>query len=140
MKIKKIRKDKQNDYRNKKTYVFSDSEILDILCACFEGGCNYWATIINDTDEWDRVAANIRSNDPEYTIEDVMLTLLQHSEGFDICDDEDDVTYRLTLSKLEHGISKAIENQDWDGDIDDLDGESGDAIIQYAIFNEIIFG
>jgi hypothetical protein len=34
----------------------------------------------------------------------------------------------------------ALEQNHWDGDIDSLDGEVGDVIFQFALFDEIVFG
>ena len=49
-------------------------------------------------------------------------------------------TWDLTLDKLLNGIKLAIENKYWDGDMDTIDGEVGDIIFQYVLFNEIVFG
>jgi len=59
-------------------------------------------------------------------------------ELIDVEDDEE--VWELTMDKLLHGIQMAIDNGDWDGDIDEIDGGAGDAIFQYALFNKIVFG
>jgi hypothetical protein len=38
------------------------------------------------------------------------------------------------------GIKLTIENGYWSGDMDDIDGQVGDIIFQYALFDEIVFG
>ena len=49
-------------------------------------------------------------------------------------------TWDLTLDKLLNGIKLTIENGYWTGNMDDIDGQVGDIIFQYALFNEIVFG
>jgi hypothetical protein len=48
--------------------------------------------------------------------------------------------WNLTLDKLLNGIKLTIENHYWDGDMYSIDGEVGDIIFQYALFNEIVYG
>lgn len=69
-----------------------------------------------------------------------MYHILKKGEDVIIFDVEDESTWDLTLEKLLNGIKLAIENKYWDGDIDTIDGEVGDIIFQYALFNKIIYG
>jgi hypothetical protein len=56
-------------------------------------------------------------------------------------DIEDELnTWRLTLNDLLKGIKLTIENGYWDGDLDTIDGQVGDIIFQYALFDEIVYG
>lgn len=57
---------------------------------------------------------------------------------FDIEDNEE--VWELTLAKLLRGIQMAMDNDYWDGDVDELDGSIGDIIFQYALFDDITFG
>ena len=62
-------------------------------------------------------------------------------------DDEDiedaegyDGLWHLTLANLLKGIKLTIEHGFWNGKLDDIDGEVGDIIFQYALFDEIVYG
>ena len=57
---------------------------------------------------------------------------------FDV--EDTDGSWELTLDKLLNGIKLTIENGYWTGSMDDIDGEVGDIIFQYALFNEIVYG
>ena len=127
----------ENKYNIKPTFTYSDEEMIDIISsAVYDIG--YWAVIDNDSNEW----WEARSEMPkDYTFEDLMYHILKKGDGIVIYDaEDDDECWTLTLEKLLNGIKLAIENKYWDGDIDVIDGEIGDAIIQLALFNSIIYG
>ena len=125
-----------NKYSVMPVFQYSDDEILDIISsAVYDIG--YWGGINNDTNEWD----NARKAIPDGTFEDRMYYLLrlgQEVEMFDV-EDPDEIWY-LTLDKLLNGIKLVIQNGYWNGKIDDIDGEVGDIVFQYGLFNEIVFG
>lgn len=126
-----------NKYSVMPTFKFSDEDILDIISsAVYDIG--YWGCIDNDRNEW----WDARSEIPKgYTFEDLFYHILKKGENVIIFDVEDeDESWDLTLDKLLNGIKLTIENKYWDGDIDTIDGEVGDIIFQYALFNEIVFG
>lgn len=118
-------------------FKFSDEDILDIISsAVYDIG--YWSCIDNDANEW----WDARSELPKgSTFEDLMYHILKKGEKVIIFDVEDeDDSWDLTLDKLLNGIKLTIENGYWNGKIDDIDGEVGDIIFQYALFNEIVYG
>ena len=79
--------------------------------------------------------------DEDHTFEDVFFEILDNGNAVHLIDVEDDEeVWELTKEKLIHGMQLAIDNGDWDGDVDSLDGEIGDMIFQYALFDEIVFG
>lgn len=115
---------------------FSDEDMLDIISSA-SYDISYWGGINNDTDEWEESRREL----PEGTFEDRMYYLLEHGHEIEMFDVEDpDEAWQLTLDKLLNGIKLAIQNGYWTGNIDDIDGEIGDIIFQYALFNEIVFG
>ena len=118
------------------TFDYSDEDILDIISsAVYDIG--YWACINNDTEEWDEARKEI----PDGTFEDRMYYLLENGHEIEIFDVEDpDEVWYLTLDKLLNGIKLAIQNGYWNGKIDDIDGEVGDIVFQYALFDSIVFG
>ena len=127
----------ENKYNVQPTFSYSDEDMVNIISSavCDIG---YWSVIDNGTKEWD----NARSETPEdFTFEDLMYHILKKGERITIWDAEDDEeSWELTLDKLLNGIKLAIQNKYWDGDIDTIDGEIGDIIFQYALFDEIVFG
>ena len=116
---------------------YSDEDIFDVICsAVYDIG--YWSIIDNDTDVWTETSDAL---DDDHTFEDVFLEVLKGGNVVQLIDVEDpDEVWDLTLDKLLNGIRLAIQNGYWNGKIDDIDGEVGDIVFQYALFNEIVFG
>lgn len=127
----------ENKYCVNPTFTYSDEDMIDIISsAVYDIG--YWAVIDNDSNEWYDARAELPKGS---TFEDLMYHILQKGERIIIWDAEDDEEYwHLRLDNLLNGIKLTIENGYWDGDIDTIDGEIGDIIFQYALFNEIVFG
>ena len=125
-----------NKYSVNPTFNYSDEDMLDIISsAVYDIG--YWACIDNDTVAWDKAREEL----PDGTFEDRMYCILKHGHAVEMFDVEDpDEVWYLTLDKLLNGIKLAIQNGYWNGKIDDIDGEVGDIVFQYAMFNEIVFG
>ena len=114
--------------------IITTNDIDDIMCSALEGGITYWccrAEVVGDyLGEWahEQIARG--------------GTLLLH-------DAEEDEVYELTSTKLINGIRMAIENGDYadygwctNGELDtcQIDADVADTIIQYALFDEIMFG
>ena len=115
---------------------FSDDDMLDIISSATYD-ISYWGGVNNDTDEWEEARKEL----PDGTFEDRMYYLLEHGHSIEMFDVEDpDEVWQLTLDKLLNGIKLAIQNGYWTGNIDDIDGEVGDIIFQYALFSEIVYG
>lgn len=124
-------------YTITKTFTFYDADILSVIeAAVYDIG--YWSCIDNDRNEWYDAKAALEK---EATFEDLFFHILRNGEQVQLFDveDEDEIWF-LTLDKLLHGMKLAIDNGDWDGDVDSLDGDIGDMIFQYALFDEIVFG
>ena len=125
-----------NKYSVNPTFNFSDEDLVDIISsAIYDIG--YWACIDNSTTNWKNTSNSLPD---DCTFEEVMLALMK-TDGVDILDAEgDDGPWNLTLDKLLSGIRLSIEHGFWNGKLDDIDGEVGDIICQYALFNEIVYG
>ena len=109
-------------------------DIDDIMCSALEGGITYWccrAEVVGDYLQ-------------DFASEQIARggTLLLH-------DAEEDEIYELTLDKLVKGIKMAIEHGDYaeygwytNGELDtcSVDADVADVIIQYALFDTIMFG
>jgi len=124
-------------YTITKTFTFYDEDILSVICsAVYDIG--YWSCIDNDTDVWNQASNSL---DDDHTFEDVFFEILKNGQAVELIDVEDvDEIWSLTLDKLLHGMQMAIDNGDWNGDVDELDGAIGDMIFQYGLFDEVVFG
>ena len=118
---------------NKKCIVTSE-DIDDIMCAALEGGINYWC----------RKAEVVGEYLGDYASEQI-----SRGGALKLYDAESDDVWVLTLEKLLHGIEKAYDGNwfmdyGWcDGSVIDtcqVDGEVADTIVQYALFDELVFG
>ena len=116
---------------------YTDEDLIDIISCCI-GDIGYWACIDNDRNEW----WDARSDLPkDATIEDIILHILKKGERITLLDVEDDEEFWiLTLDDLLKGIKMVIQDGEWNGNMWTIDGVVGDAIIQYALFDEIVFG
>ena len=127
-----------------RTLTLTELDLSDILCSCFEGGCGYWACLDNSTKEWDaaREAVIEKIGEHNYTIEDVMMHILCSGGSLRLIDQEDDdQVFEMNMADFLNGIGQSISEGFWNGeDTCDVDGEVGDAIIQYAIFGEQVYG
>jgi hypothetical protein len=126
-----------NKYSIAPVFQFNDEDMVDIISsAVYDIG--YWACIDNTTEDWQRVSSSLPSDS---TFEDVIWALLKTGNSLRIEDvEDDDGPWDLTLDKLINGITLTIQNGFWNGKLDDIDGEVGDIIFQYALFGEIVYG
>ena len=119
------------------TFEFDDNAMIDIISsATYDIG--YWGCVDDERNEWYEARSELPKGS---TFEDLMYHILKKGERVLIFDAEDeDEWWDLTLDSLLNGIKLTIENGYWNGDIDDIDGQVGDIIFQYALFKEIVFG
>lgn len=118
-------------------FEYGDDEMVDIISAAVYD-IYYWSVIDNDTDIWNAMSDSL---DKDHTFEDVFYAILKNGQAVQLIDvEDDDEVWDLTLDKLLNGIKLAIQNGYWTGKIDDIDGEVGDIVFQYALFNEIVYG
>ena len=118
-------------------FEYNDDEMIDIISSATYD-ISYWGGVDNDTNEWWNARAELPKDS---TFEDLMYHILKKGEKVLMFDVEDmDEVWHLTLDKLLNGIKLTIQNGYWTGRIDDIDGEVGDIIFQYALFEEIVYG
>jgi len=125
-----------------KSHEFTTEEINDLIVAALEGGINYWcgkAEIVKDkdSDTYSGVAPEDQSN--VHFASDVVgyggkLTLTD-------VEDEDE-KWELDLSKMLKGIQMYCEDNNIAPEdlMDNHDADTADAIVQFALFNEIVYG
>ena len=85
------------EYYFKKTIGLTEGDLFDILCACVEGGSNYWAQIQNEGEQWDEVEQKLPA---DHTIENHIMAMWD--EGYDLVirDVEDDVLHCISFERL----------------------------------------
>lgn len=125
-----------NKYSVNPTFNFDDNDMIDIISsATYDIG--YWGGV-HDSNEYYEARNELEKG---CTFEDILYHMLKKGNNIVIYDVEDELeTWDLTLDKLLNGIKLTIENGYWTGKMDDIDGEVGDIIFQYALFNEIVYG
>ncbi len=108
-----------------------DEDIDDIMVTALEGGINYWC----------KRAEVVGEYLGEYASEQI-------SRGGELClyDSESDDVYTLTLDKFLRGLATYISGC-YDIAVDSgrvdpgqIDAEGADCIIQYALFDDVIYG
>lgn len=119
----------------------TDDDIDDIMCAALEWGINYWADRVNTKGKYrGKYAYKQISRGGELRI--------HIEEPFD----EGDSGWRtLTKGNFLYGLKKwlatsgnelkILPNENYLGiDVSNIDADAADTIIQYALFDENIFG
>ena len=102
----------------------------NLMVTAFEGGINYWCKKV-------KVIKFPISGDLDWLASDVIA----HGGDLKLYDDESDDTWILNREMLLKGIKMYCE--DWEIGVEEMyenhDALTADAIVQYALFNEIIF-
>ena len=124
-----------NEYKVKieKEITVTQEDIDDIMCSALEGGITYWCNR----------AEVVGKYIGEYASEQI-----SRGGTLKLYDAEEDEVYELTLEKLLKGIQMAIyENcyaeYEWfncEGiDPCQIDAAVADVIVQFALFNEVVY-
>lgn len=115
-------------------FTLSETDVDDIMVAALEGGISYWC----------RAAEVVGDYLGEYASEQI-----SRGGKLKLHEVDDDAVYELDIEKFIQGFKLWIENGDdeygavkADGSVDvyKIDAEMADMIIQYAIFDEVVFG
>lgn len=113
-------------------FVVSDEDIDDIMSAALDGGITYWCCKAEVVGEYLG----------EYASEQI-----SRGGTLRLYDIEDSTVSELTLDKLLNGLRLWIENERTfeltDAgrlDVGHIDAIAADTIIQYALFNDVVFG
>jgi hypothetical protein len=116
----------------KKTFEFTEQNINDLMVTALEGGINYWCRKAKITKIPEGVGNNIYASD-----------LISKDGTLELYDIESTDKWELTLEKFLNGVKYVCERNgytDADDLMDNYDADTADAIVQYALFNEIVFG
>lgn len=113
-------------------FIVSDENIDDIMSAALDGGITYWC----------RRAEVVGEYLGEYASEQI-----SRGGTLKLYDIEDSTVSELTLDKFLNGLRLWIENERafelTDAgrlDVGQIDALAADAIIQYALFDDVVFG
>lgn len=113
-------------------FVVSDEDIDDIMSAALDGGVTYWCGR-------DEVVGEYLG---EYASEQI-----SRGGALKLHDIEGDGVFELTLDKFLVGLRLWIENERAFEltsagrlDVGQIDAAAADTIIQYALFNDIVYG
>jgi len=114
-----------------KTIEFTNENINDLMVTALEGGINYWCDKVVIISEPEDAKINYASD------------IISAGGTLELHDAESNDRWELTLEKILKGIKWYCEKNgitDADDLIDDHDADTADSIIQYALFDEIVFG
>ena len=115
----------------------TEEDIENIIIDGLEGGITYWAMLHNNTPEFEEYY-----KDKDLSTSEIVAKIILKGGSVKITDNEEDVEpmYDLTLERLLVGIQKNADERPWDCDLENYDADTCDCIIQYAIFDEVVFG
>lgn len=117
-------------------------DINDILATALEGGIGYWAVLDDSTTDWEETSSSMQ----DASISDVITKMLFEGKKIRfIGADKDDATreWFLDMNKFIFGCKRFEEEV---GSVkrrlldSSFDADDADMLIQFALFNEIIFG
>ena len=119
---------------------YETKDLVNILADAMSG-CAYWCSDIDfDANEYDEARSRLKEDGNEnICYEDVLVEMLESGKSIYFIDCEDGSRSELTISKLMFGIKLNAEQRPWDCDLDNGDAGTVDCIIQFALFNEVVF-
>ena len=119
------------------TKTITEEQLKDIIIDGIETGIGYWATLHNDTEEFEKYY-----NTTKLSTSEIVAEILLNGGEVEITDLEGDEEpkYKLTLERLIVGIQKNAEERPFDCDLENYDAITCDAIFQYALYDEVVFG
>lgn len=120
----------------------NEEDIEDLMVTALEGGIGYWAVLDNTGERWENAPV-----DEPVSITAAKILMENGCVRFEDAEGEDE-SWVLTISKLMDGIHKYVERgmdeyNVFSGNRPDMcncDAEVADAIIQLALFGDIVFG
>lgn len=123
------------------TKKYDSNDLSNILSGALTG-CSYWCSDLDfEPDDYKEARKSLQDKGKtNFCYEDVLVEMLEIGKSLYLDDAEDaDEIYELTLEKLLNGIAMNCEKRPHDCDIDEGDDNTMDCIIQYALFDDVIF-
>lgn len=118
------------------TIEYNKDDVEDIISVMFQS-FNPYFMLDNTIEDWKKVKASLPK---DATIEEIARAVFESDLAIKIIDVEDETEYYMTKNMFESGVQQAVDELYWDGDMDTIDAEVGDAILQFALFDDIIYG
>lgn len=123
---------KEHKIKIETTINLADEDINDLMVAALEGGINYWCG---------KAVAKLVPEGVEY---EYLSELIAKGGVIELTDAEDeDEKWDLNLSKFMNGVAMVCKKRGFGSGeelIDNHDAEVADMLIQFALFDEIVFG
>jgi hypothetical protein len=123
---------------------FSQEDINDIMSTALEGGITYWCgRAIAKFTEDKKTFVGVAPEDQEKANKQWISDLIGLGGTIILVDVEDPKErWELDLDKMIKGIQQYCTEQNKNPEdlMDDYDAGDADSIVQYALFNEIVFG
>lgn len=120
-----------------------DKDDIVTILSGFNSYSGYWANTDYDSElykESKKEEMKLQNTD-FISWEEVISNMLLHNHSIIISDTEEDFEdVKLNLTNLLKGLNMAINKNKLSTEPEDWDGPDCDSIIQYAIFDEIVFG
>jgi hypothetical protein len=116
----------------KTTIKLSDQDINDLMVSALEGGINYWCNNLEI----------LYSDKIQFTNDTLASDVIALGGELKLYDIESDDTWILDINKFMNGVKMYCKNNKiFDGVelIENHDADTADNIIQFALFNEIVF-
>lgn len=116
----------------------TERDIETIMVTALEGGIGYWAMLDNTGSLWEE-------KPKDEPISTWATKILLDGKSIKLIDEEDDdgherTEHNLTLNMLIKGYTQNAKERPHDSSIDDGDIITADCIVQYALFDEIVYG
>lgn len=112
----------------------TEEDFSNLIVGAFEGGTSSWMGLIRKTEQF----ADKPKDEPVSTW---VTKLLLEGQGIEVCDIEDRSTrWTLTLPMVLLGIAKNAKERPEHTDMEYWDADDYDCIIQYALFDELVYG
>ena len=119
---------------------FTIQDICDLMVTALEGGINYWCRKAEKKLNSDGTYFGVAEEDQNKV--DYASDLIAYNGTLILYDAESDDKWELTLDKFLEGIKRQCINRSiaLSDLLDNHDACDADCIVQYAIFNELVFG
>jgi hypothetical protein len=124
-----------------KSHEFTTEDINDLIVTALEGGINYWcgsAKIVKFPNGTFTGVSNEDQTNVRYASD-----AIGYGGKLTLTDAEDkDVSWELDLPKMLKGIQMYCEENNIAPEdlMDNHDADTADGIVQYVLFNEIVYG
>jgi hypothetical protein len=122
------------------SHEFSTQDINDLVVTALEGGINYWCgkAVINK----DRDGKIIGVSDEDQEKVNYASDVIGYGGSLTLHDAESSDKWKLTRDSMLKGIKMFCEDRCTDPAelIDNHDAGDADSIVQYALFDELVYG